>query len=235
MDHPSRNLEDNRTETPSEAQLWRPNASIFRGGRGSGVDIGHRVRDYPGNILTKQMAAFCLLSKNLPEAKLNSNGLISSAEFRSAYVRRLSHVVVGNQYYGRQVTKSQWDKKKFKMYSLKIKSNKKVNVGAKACAEGDEELRRGLMLITHSNKESGTLRARCPPAKLPTRERKRPKGFSGPKKEQIKGIQPMLVVRLGQCRSGLAGFKVMKSTPVKGFWSLPPWLRRATDIREVSA
>lgn len=49
-----------------------------------GVDTGHRVRDYCGNILTKQMAVFCLLSKNLSEAKLNSNRLISSADISGA-------------------------------------------------------------------------------------------------------------------------------------------------------
>lgn len=96
-------------------------------------------------------------------------------------------MVVGNQYYGCQVTKSQWDKKKFKMYSLK--SNRKVNVG-KACAEGDEELRRGLMLIAHSSKESGTLRARCPQLSFQPVKDKGLRDFLVLKRNKSKGFSP---------------------------------------------
>lgn len=69
MDHSSRSLEDSRAERCVEG-----------GGTAQevveGNNIGNQARDHSCDTLAKYLAVFCPSPKNLPEAKLLSNGLI---------------------------------------------------------------------------------------------------------------------------------------------------------------
>lgn len=73
--------------------------------------------------------------------------------------------------------KNKQGKEKYKMQSWK--KNEK-NVGAKACVEIDEKIKKA---ESHWDKGRDVLRARLHSDKLLTCERKRPKEFSAPKKK----------------------------------------------------
>lgn len=115
------------------------------------------------------MAAFYLYPKNLPEAKLKRNGLISKAGEISRQFNNVSFmqllVTTLRQVYNEY---EQEGRNKYKMHSLERKKDTgKVSITAQACAGRETETTKGIRVI----KERPNLhwnKGKVPPGQDPT-------------------------------------------------------------------
>lgn len=95
------------------------------------------ARDHPHDIVAENVAAFCSSHKNLPEAKLKSNGLISSAQEISRQSNMGSVMWLLITFVPVNSVKERASQKEVqKLQSEEKENTTKLNVVAKTGAEG---------------------------------------------------------------------------------------------------